>query len=242
MSTRKKDRAKAPNVPAKTAEAVNPVVAGRITLTPLSYPNAALTLPLGKQRPLFSDGIAQWDSIPRPRRRALTEFTGELPLKYTFDVMLNAFPDGDVEPYIRRIVGWLSIGPLPYQPTLLKVTGPIVYPDINYYLSRCDQIEEGMVHNEAGRICRQYLGLEITEYVAPDLVVQSPPPAQAAQKRAEEKKPAERTYTVVAGDTLWAIATRLLDKGQRWNEIAEKNSIRDPRTLKVGTVLKVPSA
>jgi LysM domain len=215
----------------------------KITITPLSFPNAALTLPLGKRKPIFSGGIAQWDEVERPRRRAMSEYRGESLLKYSFDVALSAYPDGNVEPLIRRIVGWASRSDLPFQPTLLKVQGPIIYPDLNYYLTKCDQVDdETLAFNSANQICRQLLDLEITEYVAPDLVIQTPPPAQAAQARAAETTPAERTYTVAAGDTLWAIAARLLGKGQRWSEIAEKNGIRDPRALKIGTVLKVPNA
>jgi LysM repeat protein len=212
----------------------------KITLTPLSYPGAALTLPLGKKKPLFSGGIAAWDEVPRPRRRAMTEFSGESPLKYTFDVVLNAFPDGDVEPLIGRIMGWAAINGLPYQPTLIKASGPIVYPQVIYFLSKCDQVEESMEFNATGRICRQYLDLELTEYRAPDLVIQTPPPAQAAQQRAPDP-PAQRTHTVTSGDTLWAIAASLLGKGQRWQEIADLNGVRDPRALRIGTVLRIPN-
>jgi LysM repeat protein len=213
-----------------------------ITVTPLAFPNAALTLPLGKKKPTFSDGIAQWNTVARPRRRSLTEFDTELPLRYSFDVKLDAFPDGDVESLIRRIVGWAARLDLPYQPTLLQVSGPIVYPDVTYYLDKVDQVDdEVMMHNSGGRICRQLLDLEIAEYVAPDLVIQTPPPAQAAQERVAET-PAERTYVVVQGDTLWAIAARLLGNGNRWHELADGNGVRDPRKLQIGQVLKVPNA
>jgi LysM repeat protein len=229
----------------------------KITITPLSFPNAALTLPLGKKKPIFSGGLAQWTEVRRPRRRSMTEFDTEAPLKYSFDVVLNAFPDGDVESLIGRIMGWAARSDLPYQPTLLTVRGPIVYPQITYFLSKCDQLDESMEFNSAGRICRQFLDLEITEYVAPDLVIQTPPPAQAAQQRAQTQlfitpggklsralaasSSAQRTHTVAAGETLWSIAAKLLGKGQRWSEIGEMNQIRDPRTLKVGQVLKVPA-
>jgi hypothetical protein len=213
----------------------------KITITPLSFPQGALTLPLGKKKPIFSGGIAQWNEVRRPRRRSMTEFETELPLKYSFDVVLNAFPDGDVEPLIGRIVGWAARMDLPYQPTLLRVRGPIVYPQITYFLSKCDQLDESMEFNAAGRICRQLLDLEITEYVAPDLVIQTPPPAQAAQARANVTAPPERTYVVKRGDTLWGIATALLGKGQRWGEIAGRNNIRDPKTLQVGQILRVPN-
>ena|SRR5215218_10325800 len=213
----------------------------RITITPQAFPNAALTLPLGKKKPLFSDGIGQWTTVPRPRRRALTEFDGELPLKYTFDVCLSAFPDGDVEPLIGRILGWAARMDQPYQPTLLSVKGPIVYPQLTYFLSKCDQIDESMEFNDAGRICRQFLDLELTEYVAPDLVIQTPPPAQAAQERAAQSAPSERTYTVARGDTLSSIAARVMGKASLWLELSEANGIRDPRRLQIGQVLRIPN-
>src|SRR5688500_10152359 len=191
-------------------------MSGKITIIPQAFPKGTLTLPLGKKKPIFTGGIAQWNEVRRPRRRSMTEFETETPLKYSFDVVLDAFPDGDVEPFIARIMGWAARMDLPYQPTLLTVRGPIVYPQITYFLSKCDQLDESMEFNSAGRICRQFLDLEITEYVAPDLVIQTPPPAQAAQARANVTAPPERRHTVAKGDTLWAIATRLLGKGQRW--------------------------
>ncbi|ADY55139.1 Peptidoglycan-binding lysin domain protein [Syntrophobotulus glycolicus DSM 8271] len=50
-----------------------------------------------------------------------------------------------------------------------------------------------------------------------------------------------KTYTVVAGDTLWAISSRFLSKPTRWTEIAKLNGIADERKLQIGTVLKIPS-
>jgi LysM domain len=213
----------------------------QITINPLSYPGAGLTLALGKKTPVFSDGIAQWSTTARPRRRSMTEYDTELPLKYAFDVKLDAFPDGDVEPLIQRIMGWAARNDLPFQPTLLQLSGPLVYTQLTYFLSKCDQLDEGMEFNESNRICRQFLDLEFTEYVAPDLVVQTPPPAQAAQERAPEATATQRTYTVRRGETLWGIASAQLGKGQRWGEIADLNGIRDPKTLKVGAVLRLPN-
>lgn len=48
------------------------------------------------------------------------------------------------------------------------------------------------------------------------------------------------TYTVKAGDTLSSIAARVLGNANRWQEIATLNGIGDPRTLRVGQILKLP--
>ena len=52
---------------------------------------------------------------------------------------------------------------------------------------------------------------------------------------------ATRTYTVVAGDTLWGIAAHELGKGGRWQEIAELNPDVDPDELLPGQKLKLPA-
>lgn len=47
-------------------------------------------------------------------------------------------------------------------------------------------------------------------------------------------------YTVVSGDSLWRIASRLLGSGMRYTEIAVLNQMTPPYTLYAGMVLKVP--
>lgn len=50
-----------------------------------------------------------------------------------------------------------------------------------------------------------------------------------------------RTHTVVAGDSLYAIARTLLGDGNRWREILENNKglLESPSTLAIGMVLKI---
>jgi LysM repeat protein len=228
----------------------------QITITPVSYPGAELTLNLGREIPRFSDGIAKWNEVTRPRRRNAIEFSSESLLKVTFDVMLDEWPDGNVEGLIRRIMGWAARIALPFQPTLLKVAGPIPYADLTYVLTKVEDSGD-VVFNDRNQRCRQQLKLELTEYVAPDLVVQSPSPAQAAQARTQTQSfitpggklsrilaasgsTAQRTYTVKRGDTLWDIAARLLGNGNKWHSIADLNGVRDPKKLQIGQVLKLP--
>ncbi|MDY5845722.1 MAG: tyrosine-protein phosphatase [Bariatricus sp.] len=55
---------------------------------------------------------------------------------------------------------------------------------------------------------------------------------------------APATYTVVPGDCLWNISRRLYGTGTRWKEIYEANreTIRNPRWIYIGQVLKIPTA
>ncbi len=53
----------------------------------------------------------------------------------------------------------------------------------------------------------------------------------------------ERTYTVKKGDCLWNISKRFLGKGNRYMEIYELNRdrIKNPRLIRAGWVLRIPS-
>src|SRR5581483_2653268 len=65
------------------------------------------------------------------------------------------------------------------------------------------------------------------------------PPPPAAQTQAPQA-PADRTYTVQAGDTLWDIATRYYGDGRQYPKIARANNIADPDVINIGVVLKIP--
>jgi len=57
-----------------------------------------------------------------------------------------------------------------------------------------------------------------------------------APARADERI-TPQTYTVKKGDTLWDIACRFFGDGTRWQSLAAKNSISDPRKLQIGQVI-----
>jgi len=75
-----------------------------------------------------------------------------------------------------------------------------------------------------------------------------PPTRPSAASRASELGKATaglssmRTYTVQPGDTLYGIAVRFYGDGKRWEDIQAANldSVRGPRTLRPGTVLRIP--
>ncbi len=62
-----------------------------------------------------------------------------------------------------------------------------------------------------------------------------PAPEQAADSEA-------KTYTVVAGDTLWKIASDHYGKGNQYMKIfeANRNILDDPDKIQIGQVLKIP--
>lgn len=62
-------------------------------------------------------------------------------------------------------------------------------------------------------------------------------PGTATEAKAQETT--GRTYTVVRGDSLWGIASKLLGKGSRYKEIKTLNGLKSD-TITAGQVLKIP--
>ncbi|MGK2882028.1 MAG: LysM peptidoglycan-binding domain-containing protein [Mycobacterium sp.] len=67
----------------------------------------------------------------------------------------------------------------------------------------------------------------------PEPVAPAPPPPSAPE-------PAKRTYTVVSGDTLWAISERFYGDGSKYQVIATASAIANPDLIFPGQVLTIP--
>jgi nucleoid-associated protein YgaU len=67
--------------------------------------------------------------------------------------------------------------------------------------------------------------------------VPAPEPAPAPPPPASE--PA-RTYTVVSGDTLWAISERFYGDGNQYQRIADASGVENPDLIYPGQVLTIP--
>jgi nucleoid-associated protein YgaU len=74
----------------------------------------------------------------------------------------------------------------------------------------------------------------------------APEAAPAAEEAAPapepepEPEPAPRTYTVVSGDTLWAISERFYGDGSKYQVIADASGIPNPDLIQPGQVLTIP--
>jgi nucleoid-associated protein YgaU len=79
---------------------------------------------------------------------------------------------------------------------------------------------------------------------APARVEKLPPMKTAVVEKAPppEKLAPGSTYTVKKGDTLSSIAREAYGNANAWNKIfaANKDKIKDPKKLTIGTVLKIP--
>ncbi|MEY8357079.1 LysM peptidoglycan-binding domain-containing protein [Lachnospiraceae bacterium 54-53] len=71
---------------------------------------------------------------------------------------------------------------------------------------------------------------------------QAVPTASESEPDRQGTPPAAKTYTVVKGDSLWAIAKKQLGNGSRWQEIynLNKDKISNPNLIYPGQVLNLP--
>jgi nucleoid-associated protein YgaU len=66
------------------------------------------------------------------------------------------------------------------------------------------------------------------------------PAAEAPPPPPPAPEPALRTYTVVSGDTLWAISERFYGDGNKYQQIADASGVPNPDLIYPGQVLTIP--
>ncbi|MGU3501457.1 LysM peptidoglycan-binding domain-containing protein [Mycobacterium sp. C31M] len=78
------------------------------------------------------------------------------------------------------------------------------------------------------------------ELAAAEEPAPTPEPAAPAAPPPPPPPPAPRSYTVVSGDTLWAIAERFYGDGNQYPRIAEASGVANPDLIHPGQVLTIP--
>lgn len=82
---------------------------------------------------------------------------------------------------------------------------------------------------------------EYREYAVKKLVVSDNKEVVTEQETRQEDKPKPKTYTVVKGDSLWAIAKKMYGDGSKWGDIAKANpDIKNPNLIYPNQVLNIP--
>jgi LysM domain len=80
---------------------------------------------------------------------------------------------------------------------------------------------------------------------APESATADGPVVEATEEAFEEAAPEPapepaRTYTVISGDTLWAIAERFYGDGNKYQVIADASGVSNPDLIYPGQVLTIP--
>ena len=120
-----------------------------------------------------------------------------------------------------------------------------VVAGVPFPLSMQMTVEELTLTQQAGDEDGIHYALTLREYRTPTFTTivtatDSGSGGTAALPQRPDSRPAETRYTVVKGDSLWAIARRFLGSGSRYPEIARLNQIPNSNLIYPGQVLRLP--
>jgi len=214
-------------------------------------PPRSILVRLSDARPNVTAGYGGWQEIARPRRSPLSVWQGSPGLRMDLPLQFDSWQQGSgtqQPPSIEKDLGALEAMATPTAsdgspPRItLQATGGLLPHKGKHWV--IDSLNWGdALANANGDRVRQQVTVSLLEYIADTRVVLS---SAANRQRAKTAGPktkqgaSVKRYTVKKGDTLSAIAARLLGKASRWTEIATLNKLRDPHRLSVGQVLRLP--
>jgi hypothetical protein len=211
-----------------------------------SGPSVALGM-IGKADfgPASSGSSGGWQIVDRPRQKGITQWYDASPMELDADLILDG-GGSSIEGDKATMFGWQYPPKGALQPAALSAAGPIDVEakGLFWVLQNVKFDDDKVVRDNTGILLQQQLSIVLYEYLpAYSSVLQDLSPAQAAQLRltAAGTVVSRRTYVVRTGDSLAAIAARVLGNAALWTEIATLNNIRDPRNLTVGQRIVLPS-
>ena len=73
------------------------------------------------------------------------------------------------------------------------------------------------------------------------IAMAAPAPAPLTTTLNQSAEPTSKTYTVKKGDTLFSIAKLQTGSGRNWQKLVSANPGLDPKKLKVGQTITIPS-
>ena len=178
------------------------------------------------------------------RKPGLTDIEFDLLLpnvRYPFAVYLNGYQPADY--YLDKLEK-LKVNQKPFQFIVnrMKPNGKLLF-DTNMAVS----LEEYEIQENAEEGFDVIVTIRLKqfkEYSTKLLKVSSTSSTSTTKKvtttaQRPVTKTTPKTHTVVAGETLWAIAKKQLGNGARFNELAKLNNISNPNLIRVGQVIKL---
>ena len=211
----------------------------------------ALTFGYNPEQVAVAPAVGGWQAKQHPRGNDTAEWQSR-PLKsVTFTLLLQAtkldaakrvVPNrlGSVEPQFTTLVGWgQPLAPLDEPPVLRLDYGPA---ETGLYVLQ-QLTPTGVERRRASDLARWLLevDVELLEWRETTVLLTPAKRVAAATPDAGGAEAVRPDLHVRAGDTLQG------DRGAGcsarpagWQEIAKLNGIRDPRTLRVGQVLRLP--
>lgn len=202
----------------------------------------AVTGLLDEDVPTISGGAGAFDDVARPGRRSVVEWTGQPLRRLAFGLILDAdllerdSVDGGCLNLERMAAPVGLAGPPEVTLSAPNGRAPVPHGELSWLI---ESLEWGDATWQADRRTRQAAKLGLVEAQTTASRV-----TPANQGRGGRNRPA-RTRAAVpppgGSRGLRLLAARELGSASDWPAITKLNGIRDPRTVKTGRVLRLPT-
>lgn len=220
-------------------------------------PRLSVLSSLGTVKPRVTSNYGGWQVTARQKEIGLTDWVGRDPIKVEFDVIFDNFKSRQAQAVERNIRALERMGGLYIEdpiPPRLTVDGGGAIPHDNsiaprrrWVIETLTEDAEYIERNFYGNRIRTRFDIVIMQYVA-DSKLARLPTARRIQKDKNRKKKQKggrqmsfkKIHTVEPRETLTSIARDELGAASRWDEIADLNGIRDPRSVYAGQIIKLP--
>lgn len=212
----------------------------QLTLQHRDPPHTTVVVPLGEKPPTPSaPGEGGWEAVALPKRSAVSIWRGRGLLQMAIPIIIDGAGEKPVGPVITPLLQmWRPTQPT-VEPPVLEISSPgdaVPYADLEWVLA---DIEWGEAEGDAeGRRTQQQMTLVLMEYRA-DERVQT---ADAAKRKGHGKVETYRVKRKDLAHGLGGIAERLkVPGGWKTLGLAQHPQIHDPRRIRVGQVLQIPT-
>lgn len=198
--------------------------------------------------PVVVAGYGGWSRVARPKRKAITEWVGRDSVSVSIAFVVDVFDEQVYDEYVEdqcrdleSMAGVEITDPEPpllrleSKPTLLMPHGYARASHVSWFVENITWDAEMTRYSHDGNRVRAGGEMILTQFVA-DVRVH---PAKANRNSRSNKR---GKYTVRKNDSLTKIAARkdIYGDATKWKRIAKANNIRDPKSIHVGQVLKIP--
>jgi hypothetical protein len=200
-----------------------------------SVRGSSVTVDSGDVSPVLMDGTVTWDTVARPKRTALTRFTGRNPWKQDIAIMFDGVVGGvSQEGKISKLMKMST------EPSIVHVSGHALETNTDWVFNGIDWDDQNTIweKNDSGRYrIRQTAVVHLLEYI-PDTIIQTP-----AAPKPNKNKPTKHV-PAAHGMSLKKIAMVEYGDPDKWKLIRDANAIligAGPRyVVPAGITLVIP--
>lgn len=206
----------------------------------------SVTALLGDTPANLASGYGGWTVVSRQRKIGLTVWQGKDPLRFAVAVLFDGYIDGVSQEVPISRLSRMALPPSDGgEPPVVKVAGlGIPKPGPTEWviesLAWGSNVVVDTANNGVTARLRQDCVVNLLQYIDDDRVAfKGLKPAQVSTGKSKAGWP--KTYVAGRGDTLNTIAKKFYGDASKWKKIGDANSIRDPRSVKKGQKLRIPS-